>query len=88
MASAGLPYVLLFITQGIAGMVADWLANTGRLSMTHVRKLFNTLGLLFAATFFGLLGSPIIQRGRCGRVDLTPAPLGLSPIVQPGRHGR
>ena len=58
-----LPYVLLFVAQGVAGVVADWLANTGRLSMTHVRKLFNTLGLLFAATFFGMLGSPIIQHG-------------------------
>jgi len=61
-----LPYIVLFVAQGIAGMVADWLANTGRLSMTRVRKLFNTLGLLFAATFFGLLASPIVQHGQCG----------------------
>jgi len=60
---ACLPYVVLFITQAVAGYTADWLSNSGKLSMTRVRKLFNTCGLLTAAIFFGLLATPMVQEG-------------------------
>ena len=60
---ACLPYVVLFVAQAAAGYTADWLANSGRLTMTRVRKVFNTGGLLTAALFFGLLATPMVQEG-------------------------
>ena len=54
---------MLFLAQAQAGVLADWLSNSGRMSMTAVRKLMNTSGMMAAAISFGLLATPWIQHG-------------------------
>ena len=78
---ACLPYVVLFASQFPAGILADYLHNKGALSLTQVRKLFNTLGMLCAAVFFGLLASPVVQQGPTDRAGVMTALLFLSGAV-------
>eukprot|EP00040_Diaphanoeca_grandis_P007969 m.43180 g.43180 ORF g.43180 m.43180 type:complete len:521 (-) comp19315_c1_seq1:69-1631(-) len=81
---ACLPYVVLFAAQLPAGWLADRLHNKGVLAMTSVRKLFNTLGMVAATVFFGILGSPIVQDGPSDHNGLTIAMVFLTIAVGVG----
>ena len=78
---ACLPYIVLFASQFAAGILADYLHNKGVLSLTQVRKLFNTLGMLCAVVFFALLASPVVQQGPTDRAGVMTALLFLSGAV-------
>jgi dipeptide/tripeptide permease len=67
---ACLPYVVLFVAQAVAGVVADGLRGNGRFTLTAIRKGFNTAGLLVATAGFAVLASPALQHGGTGTTGL------------------
>lgn len=50
-ALSGLPYIILWLAQITAGLVADFIRHRGFLSTGSTRKLFNTLGSVLPITF-------------------------------------
>ena len=43
---SALPYLLYFIFSTLTGWLADWLKKSGKLSLTNVRRLFNSIAFM------------------------------------------
>jgi len=69
---ACLPYVCLFVTSCLSGVIADYMCSMGW-SLIHVRKIMNSVGLLSCALFYGLLGAPFVQDSGSGHGSLMQA---------------
>jgi len=59
---AAFPYILMAVVVQISGYIADTFRADGKLSTTHIRKLF-TCGAYLGQSMFMLLTALIMQRG-------------------------
>lgn len=48
---SALPYLAMAIMIQFSGHIADWMIKNTRLTVTHVRKIFNTSGFVFHIAF-------------------------------------
>jgi len=55
-ASSATPFVSAIVAKPVAGLFADWLRASGRLSTNVVRKIFCAAGLILAGVFLILAG--------------------------------